>query len=78
MYKLKVSQFADDTTIFVNSSKSLNKVMEEVRNFGAVAGPQVNWDKTKIMKINTDYANGECGESTEQPIKYLGIYVGEK
>ena len=51
--------------------------MKEVRNFEAVAGPQVNWDKTKIMKINTDYANRECGESTEQPIKYLGIYVGK-
>ena len=62
--ELNVSQFADDTTIFVNSSESLIKIMEEVRNFGALAGPQVNWD-------NTDYANGECGENTEQPIKYL-------
>ena len=52
--------------------------MEEVRNFGVVAGPQVNWDKTKVMKINTDNANGECGESTEQPITYLGIiYIGK-
>ena len=42
-----------------------------------MAGPQVNWDKTKVMKINADYANGECGQSTEQPIKYLGIYIGK-
>ena len=45
--------------------------------FGAVAGPQVNWDKTKIMNINTDNANGGCGESTEQSLKYLGIYIGK-
>lgn len=51
--------------------------MEEGCNFGAVVGPQVNWDKAKVMKINTDYANGECGENTEQPMQYLGICIGK-
>ena len=49
--QIKISQYADDTTVFVNSTNGLNIAMDEINTFGNVAGPKVNWDKTSFMKL---------------------------
>ena len=36
----KISQYADDTTLFV---ESVNDIMNEIYDFGDYAGPKINW-----------------------------------
>ena len=45
--EVKISQFADDTTIFVANEHSLLKEMEKVDTFCRVAGPSLNISKSK-------------------------------
>ena len=51
--EVKISQFADDTAAFVDGVDSLNHLMQEIEKFGKYAGPKINWDKTKLVKLNT-------------------------
>ena len=76
---IKVSQYADDTTLFVNSTEYVNKAMKEINDFGSLAGPNVNWIKTQFMKLNSirELTNDSNIEYTQEPVKCLGIYVGE-
>ena len=74
---IRVVQYADDTTIMVNSIKSARKVMQVVETFGKHAGPVINWAKSNFMKLNIKHF--EIGDLilTENPVKYLGVYVGK-
>ena len=40
---IRITQFADDTTIFADSVNSVNEVKKEVEIFGDNAGPKINW-----------------------------------
>ena len=75
--EVKITQFADDTTIFVDSIKSVNHVMKEIDSFGKIAGPKVNWNKTKMLKIMDFNLGISEFDFTEEPVKYLGIFVGK-
>ena len=61
--EFKVSQFADDTSIFLDgSSQSLNCTLEELDKFAKISGLKINFDKTQLIWI------GSKKHST-QPIK---------
>ena len=47
-YDIRISQLADDATLFVDSVESGNNAMQEVLMFGEYAGLQLNRGKTKI------------------------------
>ena len=53
--------------------------MEEVTNFGLYAGPKVNWEKTKFIKLSSFKENTLNSDTvfTTDSVKCLGIYVGE-
>ena len=74
---IRITQFADDTTIFADSVNSVNEVMKEVEIFGDNAGPKINWSKSKFMKLNIDVQNTDKLHFTEDSIKCLGVYVGK-
>ena len=76
---IKISQYADDTTIFVNSFECVHGAMKDIENFGSIAGPKVNWSKTNIMKLCSlsEFTNDHNIEYVQEPVKCLGIYVGE-
>ena len=48
---LCVSQYADDTTIFIQDKNSVLKVIEIADNFSKVSGLQLNKEKTCRMLI---------------------------
>ena len=58
LLEVKISQFADDTTVFLKNEQSLYKAMEKIRAFSKVAGPTLNINKSKgfllgsLMKIS--------------------------
>ena len=50
--EIKLSQYADDTTLFLNGDKkSLEIVMDILRWFNKLSGLGINRDKTKVIKI---------------------------
>ena len=76
IHEVKISQLADDTALFVNSTQSGNAAVQDVIIFGKHSGLKLNFDKTHIMALNVNYDeenriyNLEC---SNEPIKYLGI-----
>ena len=48
----KLSQYADDTTIFISAEKEcLKNVIRVLDWFKKISGLEVNRDKTKVIKI---------------------------
>lgn len=48
----KISQFADDTTVFLDGSdESLNQTLEELENFAKISGLKINFEKTQLVWI---------------------------
>lgn len=76
--EVKISQFADDTTIFVADEQSLVNVMEKVESFCKVAGPSLNISKSKGFS----FGNFNCNlfkeiDWTSAFIKTLGVYFSK-
>ena len=52
--EFKISQFADDTSIFLDgSAESLNNTLEELDKFANVSGLKINYDKTQLVWIGS-------------------------
>ena len=52
--EFKVTQFADDTTIFLDGSEeSLNSTLEELDRFAKISGLKINYDKTQLVWIGS-------------------------
>ena len=50
----KISQYADDTTIFLDGSKNaLQESLETLDSFGKISGLKINNFKTKVLWIGT-------------------------
>ena len=78
-HKIKISQLADDTTLFCSSKDDASNAMNEIEIFGSFSGLKLNRNKTeglwvgklkhskdKILDINW----------TDKPVKALGVYFG--
>ena len=46
--ELKILQYADDATFFVGDENSLKDILKELDEFGRVASPKINKDKTAL------------------------------
>ena len=53
--EVKITQFADDTTLFVNPMESVDNAMKKLDDFEYFAGPKINWNKTKVLKMKELY-----------------------
>ena len=52
--EIKIPQFADDTSIFLDgSSQSLNSTTEELDRFAKISGLKINYDKTQLIWIGS-------------------------
>ena len=49
--KLKVMQYADDTTVFVRSPDSINELFTILNNFEHATGSYINKTKTKGLAL---------------------------
>ena len=51
---VKITQFADDTTIILDGSKkSILKAIKVVNNFGSISGLHLNVDKSVFLNIGS-------------------------
>ena len=75
--KNKLSQFADDTTLFNADLVSLARALEIVNEFGKLAGLSLNVKKTKAIWLGK-WANNRnrplCIKWFHTPVKILGVH----
>ena len=75
--EIKLSQFADDTTLFNADLVSLERALEIVNEFGKLAGLSLNVKKTKAIWLGK-WANNRnralCIKWFHTPVKILGVH----
>ena len=76
--ELKLSQFADDTTLFNSNCNSIEKAITILENFGDISGLKLNPSKTKALWLGswrqrTDKLFGF--QWPEKPIRVLGTFI---
>ena len=75
---MKISQFADDTTIITDNPESLKSHLRIIELFGNVSGLKLNEKKTKAMWLGTmKNSNSKVlrFKTTKDPIKVLGTFL---
>ena len=78
-HSIKLSQLADDTTLYFNSKNDISVAMNEIEIFGTFSGLMINRNKTEglwIGKLKHSKDKVENIKWTNKPIKSLGIYYG--
>ena len=76
---IKISQMADDTTIFVNSKEDVGKALNIIEEFGSFSGLKLNRNKTEGLWIGKLKHCKEKIENicwAENYVKCLGVYFG--
>ena len=49
-YSIKISQLADDTTLFLSNKKEIKAAMNEIEIFGSFSGLTLNKNKTEGIR----------------------------
>lgn len=78
-HNLKISQLADDTTLFLKSKYEIEKALNIIEIFGNFSGLKLNKNKTEGIWIGKlkHCKDKVCNVSfTNKPVKVLGLYVG--
>lgn len=76
---LKISQLADDTTLFLKAEPDILQALQTIEHFGDFSGLRLNKNKTEAMWIGRNKLNvQEVGNIKwpSKPIKALGIHFG--
>ena len=78
---IKLSQYADDCTVFLKNKANIKELLAEIQYFTEAAGLELNINKTIGIDLTetdeqTDYDYLGI-HFTSKPVKCLGIYVGK-
>jgi hypothetical protein len=80
--QIKITQFADDTTLVLDGSRlSISSAIETIEHFGAVSGLHLNISKSNFLKIGSLKNNNDIFFPeknywwTKGPVKFLGVNV---
>lgn len=74
--EVKLSQYADDLTLFLKNEDSLMNAFEVIEEFGNASGLQVNDNKTKLMWLGADRGERKAVRNIEasSKLKILGVW----
>ena len=76
---IKITQYADDTCLFLNNTISLEFALELFENFYRYAGLRLNKDKTEIIWLGKNNRSGKiCNiKINNNATKTLGIWISK-
>jgi hypothetical protein len=80
-HSMKISQLADDTTLYFNSENDISVAMNEIHIADTFSGLVINRNKTDglwIGKLKHSKDKVENIKWTNKPIKSLGMYYGHE
>ena len=74
--EIKISQYADDTTLFLRDSASISSVMKVLTDFKNVSGLEINVQKCSIMWLGPSRVRRDsiCGIDAQTKVKILGVW----
>ena len=77
--EIKITQYADDTCLYLNGSNSLENIVKLFEDFYRYAGLKLNIDKTEIIWLGRNNRYGKiCSITiTQEPVKVLGIWISK-
>jgi hypothetical protein len=75
----KISQYADDTTLFLNDEHSLSLVLLIIEMFAKCSGLKINKDKSEAIYIGvSSNFRHKCNiKWTSGDVKCLGVYINK-
>ena len=76
--ELKLSQFADDTTLLCNDCNSVNRAITVVNSFGNLSGLRLNPSKTKALWLGSLKNRKDEPFNfkwPKEPLGVLGTYI---
>jgi hypothetical protein len=77
--EVKISQFADDTTFYLQANpKNIEEVYKTLDKFSKVSGLKINKDKTEILLLGSTRSNNigpKMEQHIKEHIKMLGIQI---
>ena len=73
--EIKISQYADDTAVFVSNKESASKALDLIHEFGDISGLRLNMSKCDFVWIGKYRKKDEniCGISPKVKFKSLGV-----
>lgn len=75
--EVKISQFVDDTTVFLENKSMLHALFNIIDKFSKLSGSKLNMNKCKAFTVSR--IEKECADIqiTSSPEKILGIYMAK-
>jgi len=73
--EIKISQLADDTTLFLKDKSQLTKAINVIEQFSCASGLTLNMSKCDIMTLYKSDDSSIDEISVKETVKYLGIYL---
>ena len=78
-HQIKITQLADDTTLFLKNTNEMSTAINIIENFGKVSGLKLNRNKTEGLLIGKLKKTEECRINNIKfslKVKALGTYFG--
>ena len=77
--QIKITQYADDTCLYLDSINSLERVLAIFEDFYRYAGLKLNTDKTEIIWLGKNSRTGKICNIfiNNKPTKVLGIWISK-
>ena len=74
--EIKMTQYADDTTLFLSDTSSVQSAIEMLADFKSASGLDINLSKCSVMWLGSlcQRQDGVCGIESRRKVKILGVW----
>lgn len=75
--EFRLSQFADDTSIFLKDKSMVEKTINIIQTFSKASGLTLNLNKCELLPVHTSVDSTISNIKIVQEVKYLGITISK-